>query len=199
MRDILIVEDGLHERERLAKLFAGAQFSVDSAESVSEAERLLALDQYRLAIIDIGLGEKSGSHLFEQLRRSGVVPYIIILTGNPSAHLKQRFLEEGAQAYIVKASNSAANEALLDTVRSLLGSGTVEKSTGIPLAEFIRLYVNGESRDLFLDEELEFPACMHCGSRRYVVTFTHKTQLPPLVEGRVVCAECLAEMDPEVG
>ncbi|MCB0322632.1 MAG: response regulator [Bdellovibrionales bacterium] len=199
MQDILVVEDGLHERERLLKLFTGANYTAAAAESVADAERLLEVMRFRLAIIDIGLGDKSGSYLFEQLRRAGSIPYIIILTGNPSVHLKQRFLEDGAAGYIVKASSAAANESLLDTVRALLGTADVRGVGGIPLTDFLRHYVSEESRQLFLDEQYELPACAHCGSTRYTVTFSHKTQLPPVVEGRVVCAQCFQEMDPEVG
>lgn len=199
MRDILIVEDGLHERERLEKLFSGAGFSVSSAESVQEAERLLNIDQFRLAVLDIGLGDKSGSYLFELMKRTSMVPFVIILTGNPSVHLKQRFLDEGAAAYVVKASQNAENEPLLETVTSLLGTAEVVSVSGIPLTEFIRTYVTQSSRELFLDSESQIPPCQRCGKVEYLVSFNHKTQLPPIVEGRVICAGCHQEMDPKVG
>ncbi|MFN8392108.1 MAG: response regulator [Bdellovibrionota bacterium] len=199
MRDILIIEDGLHERERLKDVFTHAGFAVSTAESAQEAESLLAIESFRLAVLDIGLGDKSGSYLFEVMKRSGRVPYIIILTGNPSTHLKQRFLDEGAVAYIVKASNAAGNEALLDLVRSMLGSSDAKVQSGMPLADFLRLYVEESSRELFLDKDHQLPLCAHCSSADFVVTFNHKTQLPPLVEGKVICAHCLKDLDPEVG
>jgi DNA-binding response OmpR family regulator len=199
MRDILIVEDGLHERERLSQVFSGAGFSVSTAESVQEAESLLTIESFRLAVLDIGLGDKSGSYLFEVMKRSSKVPYIIILTGNPSTHLKQRFLDEGAVAYIVKASNAAGNEALLDLVRSILGNADATMQSGMPLADFLRLYVDESSRELFLDKDHQLPACVHCNSTDFLVTFNHKTQLPPVVEGKVICAHCLKDLDPVVG
>jgi len=199
MADILIVEDGANERERLIKLFQHASYSVRSAESVEEAERLLTVDQFRLAILDMGLGDKSGSYLFELITRSGKIPYVMILTGNPSVHLKQRFLDEGAAAYIVKASPAAENESLLGTVRSLLGTALVETASGIPLADFLRDYISASSRELFLDSDNRIPVCSKCGATEFIVCFTHKTQLPPIVEGKVMCAACNAEMNPEVG
>lgn len=198
MKDILIVEDGLHERERLAKLFSFSGYSVCSAESVAEAERLLAIEQFRLAVIDIGLGDKSGTYLFEQLKRYTRPPFVVVLTGNPSIHLKQRFLDEGAAAYVVKASPAADNDSLLALSRSLLGNAKVEEAIGIPLHEFIKQYLSEESRELFLDSRMDIPPCASCGAQEYVVYFNHKTQLPPLVEGKVVCLKCLSEMDPEV-
>ena len=95
MRDILVVEDGANERDRLQRLFEASHFSVSVAESAQEAEALLGLGSYRLVVIDIGLGDKSGTYLFELLKRKGSFPYVIVLTGNPSVHLKQRFLDEG--------------------------------------------------------------------------------------------------------
>jgi DNA-binding response OmpR family regulator len=199
MRDILIVEDGLHERERLKRLFGAAHYTVDSAETVAEAEKLLAMDQFRLVVLDIGLGDKSGSFLFERLKNLPRVPYVIILTGNPSIHLKQRFLDEGAAAYIVKASPAAGNDSLLATISSLLGSPQFETVTGIPLEDFLRQYISEQSRQLFLDAAMQIPQCKHCGKSSYVVSFLHKTQLPPVIEGRVICTNCSREMDLEIG
>lgn len=199
MMDILVVEDGLHERERLKRLFSAASFSVATAESVREAERLLRHDDFRLVVLDVGLGDKSGSYLFELIKRSGKSPYVVVLTGNPSLHLKQRFIEEGAVAYIVKASPQAENDSLLETVQSLLGAGEVQSISGIPLDEFLRQYINPASRELFLDVNNEITSCAGCGANEFLVTFAHKTQLPPLIEGRVICAKCNVEMDPKVG
>lgn len=199
MRDIIIVEDGLHERERLQKVFSEAGFSVSTAESAKEAESLIERELFRLAVLDIGLGDKSGSHLFELIKRSNKISYVIILTGNPSTHLKQRFLDEGAVAYLVKGSQAASNNSLLDLVRSLLGSGEAKVTSGIPLSEFLNLYVDDSSRELFFDKEKQLAPCPHCKSKEYLVSFSHKTQLPPIVEGRVICAQCHKELDPQIG
>lgn len=199
MADILIVEDGVRERERLCKLFESSDYSVKAVESVSEAERLLSVEQFRLAFLDIGLGDRSGSHLFELIKSSSSVPFVVILTGNPSVHLKQRFMDEGAAAYIVKASDASSNQSLLHLASSLLGTEKVSISGGIPLSDFLRQYVNEASRTLFLDTDEKLPACSACASEEFVVTFEHKTQLPPEVEGLVVCAHCGKALDPEIG
>ena len=199
MKDILVVEDGRQERERLTKLFQNAGYSVQACESVGDAEKTLQTEAFRLAILDIGLSDKSGSYLFDLLKKSKHVPYVIILTGNPSVHLKTRFLDEGAVAYLVKASPLAENEPLLDRVRGLLGGSDVNAVSGFPLGDFAKLYLNLASRELFLEENGDAPACTQCGGREYVVSFGHKTQLPPVIEGQVICGACGREMDPEVG
>lgn len=199
MKDILVVEDGKQERERLEKLFQSEGYSVIAAQSVAEAEKALEREHYRLAILDIGLGDKSGSYLFNDIKRRTKAPYIIIFTGNPSVHLKQRFMAEGAVDYIVKGSAQASNDQVLGRVRDLIGKATKRGPEGIDLERFIEQYLSESSRKLFLSEDNTIPVCSSCGAQRYVVTFSHKPQLPPEVIGQVVCASCSAVMDPTLG
>lgn len=198
MKDILIVEDGAKERERLQKLFSQEGYSVVACESVQEAERSLEHDIFRLAILDIGLSDKSGSHLFNTIKRGGKVPFIIIFTGNPSVHLKQRFLEEGAVDYIVKASTQAQNDKFLGRIREILGDAQEETVEGIELDQFLSRYLAPASRQLFLDADNNVPSCKSCGSNTYKVIFSQQTQVPPEVIGQVICATCARPMDPDV-
>ena len=198
MKDILIVEDGRPERERLEKLFSGAGYKVTACESVGEAENALQHEKFRLTILDIGLGDRSGSYLFSVIKRQASVPYIIIFTGNPSVHLQQRFLDEGAVDYVVKGSSQAQNEQFLSRVREIIGDSQPQVAAGIDLQEFLTRYVNEKSRQLFLDMHNSFPECANCGSRNYVVVFSDQPQMPPEVTGRVVCSACARPMDPEI-
>jgi len=199
MRDILIVEDGQPERERLEQLFRERGFSVVACASVSEAERTLQLDSFRLALLDIGLSDRSGSYLFSAIKRSGRVPQIVIFTGNPSVHLKQRFMDEGATDYIVKGSLAAQNDNLIRRIEELIGAPQKSSFEGIALDDFLARYVTDRSRKLFLESDGSYPGCGSCKSKDYVVTFSHQAQLPPNVQGQVVCAQCGKPMDPEVG
>ena len=198
MKDIIIVEDGRPERERLEKLFSASGYVVTACESVGAAEKSLQLDEYRLAILDIGLGDRSGSFLFNAFKRQRNVPYIVIFTGNPSVHLKQRFLDEGAVDYIVKGSPQANNEAFLSRVKEIIGDSQSQGVSGIALEEFLSRYVSSTSRQLFLDMDNSVPECASCGAKNYIVTFTHQPQVPPEVVGKVVCAACGKIMDPEI-
>ena len=198
MKDILIVEDGCHERERLERLFQDAGYTVVACESVGEAEKRLQSERFRLAILDIGLGDRSGSYLFSELRRNGLVDEIVIFTGNPSVHLKQRFRNEGAADYIVKASPQAHDDYFLQRVREIVGHPHEESHCGLELGTFLREYVSEKSRQLFLDVDDSYPPCSKCGTRVYLVTFSHQTQMPPEVSGLVVCGTCGTPMDPEI-
>lgn len=198
MKDILIVEDGAQERERLEKLFKTAGYSVHSCSSVAEAEGSLHSENFRLAVLDIGLSDKSGSYLFNTIKRGGKVNYILIFTGNPSVHLKQRFIDEGASDYIVKASPQAQSEALLNRVREIIGTTQASSVEGLDLDGFLKKYVAEKSRKLFLDMDNQLPACKACSSRRYLVVFDKVAQMPPQITGLVVCASCSKPMDPEI-
>jgi DNA-binding response OmpR family regulator len=198
MKDILIVEDGKQERERLFELFRGAGYAVVACESVSEAESCLKNQDFRLAILDIGLNDKSGSLLFTAIRRSSKAAYVIIFTGNPSVHLKQRFIEEGAVDYIVKASVQAQSEQFLARVHEIIGEPQKLESQNLDLAIFLERYVDANSKQLFLDSGDTFPPCGNCKSIQYVVSFQQQVQLPPRIEGVVICAGCGRPMDPQV-
>jgi CheY-like chemotaxis protein len=198
MKDILIVEDGAKERERLTRLFSEAGYTVAAFESVGEAEQSAEREQYRLAILDIGLNDRSGSYLFDRLKRHRTPPQVIIFTGNPSVHLKQRFLGEGAVDYIVKASPQSHGDQFLTRVKELIGPSGVKEVLGIELLEFLERYLPPTSRPLFLTMDNQCPKCRQCGQDRYVVTFAQQPQIPPTLTAVVVCGGCGTPLDPAV-
>ena len=198
MGDILIVEDRAQEREALVKCFSKEGFSVQSVRSAGEAEQCLLTEKFRLAVLDIGLGDRSGTHVFDVMIKESRVASIIILTGNPSVHLKQRFLERGADKYIVKGSREAASGALIQTAKSLLEESSVSLINGIDLKSFLLNHLPAESRSFFLDPLGDLPACSSCGENNYIVIFSHKIQLPPLIEGRAECEHCGTVLDPKL-
>ncbi|MCB0319825.1 MAG: response regulator [Bdellovibrionales bacterium] len=200
--DVLVVEDSLRERERLKSLFDELGYSVNSCDSVQQAEEYLRHELVKLVILDIGLTDRSGSVLFQTLRSIQPACRVIIFTGNPSPYLKQRFLKEGAVHYVVKGSEGASNEAFQRMVQDLIGdpqSSLPQVESGTNLTDFLRDYIAPNSRALFYDASGEFPPCTACGSRKYVVTFAHEIQVPPLVQGKVCCEGCGAPLDPSVG
>jgi DNA-binding NtrC family response regulator len=199
MADILIVEDSKEERERIYQLFTNEQYQVVACTSVAEAQQALARDSFSLAFLDIGLGDRSGSHLFSQLQQGSRSVKVIVYTGNPSLHLKQRFMQEGAVDYIVKGSSQAQSDQLLQRVHELIGAPQKRGMPGIPLAEFLQRAISESSRALFHEADGVVSACTECGARDYVVSFEQKPQVPPDLHGVVVCAICGAQMDPTVG
>jgi len=198
VKDILIVEDLESERLRLQKIFSDAGYLVETCESVTDAENLIKQTKFRLAFLDIGLGDKSGSQLFHEIRRDGSIEYLIIFTGNPSVHLKNRFITEGAADYIVKGSAQAQSEKVLARVREIIGASAGSSIEGLPLQELISRYIDAKSKKLFLNMDGTIPKCSECGGQDYVVSFTGIPQLPPDISGKVKCQKCGTEMDPQI-
>ncbi|RME57803.1 MAG: response regulator [Candidatus Dadabacteria bacterium] len=205
IKDILIVEDTVEQRRRLEKLLSEKGYAVQACASAKEGEEAVLDNSFKLAILDIGLGDKSGSYLFHHLKTSKKVEQILIYTGNPSVHLKQRFLSEGASAYIVKGSKDASDEALLTLIEDLIGLADSESQTTsakeqkLPLLHFIKMYLTEESAALFLEKDGSFPPCSNCGGKDYYLDFTKEPQVPPTITGVVVCSQCGCELDPHIG
>jgi len=198
--DILIVEDGESEQKRLSQLFLGAGYTVACCTRVSEAENYLREQSFRLVFLDIGLEDKSGSFLFNFIKRENKVPFVIVYTGNQSAHLKQRLIAEGAIDYIIKGSTEAQNENLLPRVVEILGAaGQSSGIEGNDLKSFLSQYVSAASRSLFYEGEGDgFPACTGCKGKSYLVSFKEQPQIPPDLKGVVICSSCGKPMDPEI-
>ena len=199
--DILIVEDSLRERERLSELFENSGFSVESCESVDEAEQIVHREALRLVVLDIGLSDRSGTVLFQHIRKQQPDCKVIIFTGNPSPYLKQRFLSEGAVEYVLKGSPNASSEAFSRLVGEYLDSSSrnsdgEKRVTGTPLNAFLREHLTPQSQLLFYEDDKKFAACHSCGSREYAVTFSHQLQVPPEVLGKVICLNCGSDFDP---
>ncbi len=101
-RKLLLVDDN---RLVLATLCSGlerAGYAVFKAESVAEAEDLLASGiRPDLAIVDVMMPERSGLELAERLHNLDHIPFIL-LTAMADAKTVEQASLEGAMAYLVK-------------------------------------------------------------------------------------------------
>lgn len=200
MKDILIVEDGKQEQLRLLRLAAAANYSAKAVGGVEEATKEINNERYRLIILDLGLEDQSGLHLFRRLQELSHPPQVIVLTGNPSTHLKQRFLDEGVIAYLYKGTQAASNDSISEILLSVLSDEATASDISyreMGLTEFLRDFVTAASRELFYQQGSVLPKCQ-CGASEYKVVFSHCTQLPPVIEGQVCCVECGSLLDVEL-
>lgn len=182
----LVVEDNLSEANRIRTVCEKAGFEVSVAASISEAENLLSAHRYTLAILDLSLSDRSSSSLFDEITEKSLVSNVMILTGNPSSHLKERFLSQGAIGYILKGSADASSESLFDRV-TRIASNSSTSTYGLDLQEFIQRCIPPEKRELF------WPAgsrCSECDGDTFVVSFSEAQQFPSEVVGGVQCASC---------
>ncbi len=112
---LLIVEDDAALRQSLAASLRTAGFAVDEATTAAEAEYFAAEFAVQLAIVDLGLPDRSGVELVTRLRASGFEFPILILTARDHWQDKVNGLNAGADDYVVKPFN-------LDELKARIGA-----------------------------------------------------------------------------
>lgn len=102
---LLIVEDDVALRQSLAAKLREAGFTVDEAGTASEAEYFAAEFAVQLAIVDLGLPDRSGVELVQRLRAARYLFPVVILTAREHWQDKVNGLNAGADDYVVKPFN----------------------------------------------------------------------------------------------
>ena len=101
-RKLLLVDDDRLVLATLTRGLEAAGFVVVTAESVSEAEDLLAGGTHPdLAIVDVMMPERSGLELAQRLQELDHIPFIL-LTATADAHVVEQATQNGALGYVVK-------------------------------------------------------------------------------------------------
>ena len=121
MQRILVVEDSATMRSLLASTLSDLGTAVEVTEAASgfEALRLLPRDAFDLILTDINMPDINGLELISFVRRNAAyrsIPMLIISTEG-SERDREKGLELGADAYLVKPFDPAA---LRRTAKELL-------------------------------------------------------------------------------
>lgn len=114
---LLLVEDDPLLAAGLRDGLEKAAFAVDHVLTAESAESVLALADYDLAIVDIGLPGMNGHELIRRVRRKGSTLPILILTARDGLDDRVVGLDLGADDYMVKPFHLPE---LLARVRALL-------------------------------------------------------------------------------
>ena len=119
---LLVVEDSLTVRELQRSILEAAGYRVTTACDGREGlNHLLGDDEIELVLTDVEMPHMSGFELTEAIRASDAhssTP-VVILTSLADDSFRQRGVEAGADAYMMK--RDFGQEALLDTVARLVG------------------------------------------------------------------------------
>lgn len=99
---LLIVEDDTALRQSLAGSLRAAGFTIDEAATAAEGEYFAGEFAVQLAIVDLGLPDRSGVDLVRRLRAAGRHFPILILTAREHWQDKVTGLNAGADDYVVK-------------------------------------------------------------------------------------------------
>ena len=102
---VLLVENDVHDRERIIPVLDTLGFAVDIAGDVEAGLRQEGRREYAGAIVDLNLSSTSrceGFGLIAELRALGRRYPIVIVSHNSGAEYEVRGFEAGADDYIVK-------------------------------------------------------------------------------------------------
>jgi DNA-binding response OmpR family regulator len=114
---LLIVEDNLRLQQLLADALRRASYEVDTVATVAELLNSIAVAQYELIIVDLGLPDGDGLGAIRTLRSMGHATPVLIMTARASIGDRVSGLDSGADDYLIKPFNDAE---LLARVRALL-------------------------------------------------------------------------------
>ena len=136
---LLVVEDEADLVSALRVGLARAGYAVDTALTIAEAERKLAVEPYDLVVLDLMLPDGDGSELCRQIRAGGHGTRVLMLTARGTLTDRVRGLDAGADDYLTKPFALAE---LLARVRALLrrdtGGGTAVLAVGDVVLDIAR-------------------------------------------------------------
>ena len=114
---ILIVEDDRKVGAFIQKGLREEQYAVDVCRDGEEAVEWASVNSYDVIVLDIMLPKKNGFTVCRELRQTGVLTPILMLTAKDSVEDKVSGLTEGADDYLTKPFSF---EELLARIRALL-------------------------------------------------------------------------------
>ena len=99
---ILVVEDNREFARLVTEHLARAGFDSDQAKNVADAERAVAALDYAAIILDLGLPDQDGLQFLRNLRSSGNITPVLIVTGRNSLEDRVTGFRDGADDYLTK-------------------------------------------------------------------------------------------------
>jgi DNA-binding response OmpR family regulator len=114
---LLLIEDNDRLAGLLGRLLLEAGFAVDTAATVADADAALAVMEYELILLDLGLPDGDGADILARLRRAGGQALVLVATARADLVDRVQTLNAGADDYLVKPFSP---DELLARVRALL-------------------------------------------------------------------------------
>lgn len=121
VRKVLVAEDSITSRTLLKNILTAAGYVVQVAVDGAAAWSLLRDEPPDVVVSDVEMPRMNGFELTERIRsdkRTAKIP-VVLVTSLESREDKERGIDVGADAYIVKSSFDQSN--LLDVLRRLVG------------------------------------------------------------------------------
>jgi len=129
---ILLVEDDPLVADAVRRALCDTGFTVDHVVSAEDAQAALRLDDFDLAVVDIGLPHADGLQLVQGCRRSGQNLPILMLTARDGLRDRVAALDLGADDYLVKPFQVPE---LLSRCRALIRRSNAVASSHLTIGE----------------------------------------------------------------
>ncbi len=113
---VLIVEDDPEVGDLLRRTVQGAAWAADLVGTGAGAREALAVNEYDLVLLDLGLPDQDGAEVCRAWRREGGRAPVLMLTARGALEDRVKGLDSGADDYLVK---PFAVEELLARMRAL--------------------------------------------------------------------------------
>ncbi len=145
---LLVVEDDSILRDGMVRSLEQGGYIVDSAADGLAAEHFLAVQQFDLLILDLGLPKKDGLSVLRKFRGHNQATPVMIITARDAVSDRVTGLDLGADDYLTKPFDLAEFEA---RVRALVRRGQGTYSNQIVIGP-LRLDLN--ARNAYLADNL---------------------------------------------
>jgi two-component system chemotaxis sensor kinase CheA len=119
-KSILVAEDSITSRTLIKNILEAAGFKVKTAVDGQEAFTSLKTEEFDLVVSDVDMPRMNGFELTAKIRgnmRLEETP-VVLLTGRESREDRERGIDVGADAYIVKSSFDQSN--LVEVIQRLI-------------------------------------------------------------------------------
>lgn len=119
-KSILVVEDSITSRMLLKNILESSGYSVKTAVDGIEALTVLKTEDYDLVVSDVEMPRMNGFDLTSRIRMDKKYAWlpVVLVTGLDSREDRERGIDAGADAYIVKSSFDHGN--LLEVINKLI-------------------------------------------------------------------------------
>jgi len=120
MANILVVDDSITSRMLVKDILESAGYKIKTAVDGIEALTAIKSESFDLIISDIEMPRMNGFTLTEKIRKDEKLSHlpVILVTGLASREDREKGIESGANAYIVKSNFNQTN--LLEIIKRLI-------------------------------------------------------------------------------
>jgi len=136
---VLVIEDELKMADLIKRGLEEEGMEVETAYDGETGAGAAKTGNHDLILLDLGLPGRDGMEVMRELRESGLMTPILILTAQDSTEMKVTGLDTGADDYITK---PFAFSELLARIRALLRRTHTEDTTKLQIGDLILNLIN---------------------------------------------------------